>query len=107
METTAAQQLAMRADHQGESSEELQRYQKMLFGPRSEKTRVVLGKGRDKSPSGDDPERSTDSQSKPVTAALKKPRKKTEKGHGRLAAAAYTGARREKVPLQSLKTGDP
>ena len=40
-------------------------------------------------------------------APKKKPRKKVEKGHGRNGVVAYTGARREKVPLETIKTGDP
>jgi hypothetical protein len=62
LETFAAQQLAMKADYQGES-EELQKYQKMLFGLRSEKTSVVLGKDKDTKTSGKDREQSADTQS--------------------------------------------
>ena len=110
LESFAAQQLAMKADYQGES-EELQNYQKMLFGgPRSEKTSVVLGKGQDNKTSEKEGERPADTPSTAAPAAdapKKKPRKKVDKGHGRHGVAAYTGAKREKVPLTTLKTGDP
>lgn len=63
----------------------LARLRRVLFGPRSEKTRTVLPRGQD------GPRRKT---------GKKKP------GHGRNGAARYVGAKKVCVPHETLKPGD-
>lgn len=69
----------------------IDRLRRMLFGAATEKTRAVLKEGRRKGASG--------SESGPKERA-KAP------GHGRNGAAAYVGAKREKVAHPSLHGGD-
>lgn len=66
---------------------------KLLFGSTSEKTDKVFEK--------------ESKEKKQKDATGKKARKKKRKGHGRNGAAAYRGAKKTKVPHESLKPGDP
>jgi hypothetical protein len=101
VDTTAAMQEAVEARWNGETSATaaLRKMQKMLFGASSEKTSVVLGK----KPGAKAP--SEPAESAPPLNKAK--RRRAEKGHGRHGAAAYTGARREKVEHPTLFTGAP
>ena len=71
----------------------IDRLRKLLFGPKTEKTEDVVTRKRP-SPGG--------------SAAGGAPKnKKKRKGHGRNAAADYTGAKWVTVPHESLNAGDP
>lgn len=80
------------------------RLRKLLFGPKTEKTKDVVGK------TGEEGEPEAGASSSPSSAegaddgATEKPKKR--KGHGRTGAEAYTGAKKVKVPHESLGHGD-
>ena len=75
------------------------RLRKMLFGSQSEKTKDVVGtESADKGAGTDERPRRGDKRGD-------KPQKK-RKGHGRNAAASYTGAEKVTQPHQSLEHGD-
>jgi len=73
----------------------IRRLLRMLFGERTEKLKDVIKNKDESSNSEADAENRTDRSDKP------KP-----KGHGRNAAADYTGAEQIKVPHATLKIGD-
>ena len=87
----------------------LKRLRRMLFGPSSEKSKDILeGSEKEK-----DQEENTDEQTEQgkkegdeagseSRAATNKTVKEKRKGHGRIGAAAYTGAKRVAVPLAEL-----
>ena len=86
----------------------IDRLRRLLFGPKTERTRDVLGpKAGGGEPStesappaaGDDAGR----EKQPPQAAGDKPK---PKGHGRNGAAAYSGAKRRPVPHPTLKVGE-
>ncbi len=105
----------------------ISRLRKMIFGSKTEKTSNVL-KGQKESQEGQASETATtkenldntveESQSaktdnEPQTnnevAGKNKPdkQKSPPKGHGRIPASAYHGAKQVKVPHEKLKSGDP
>jgi hypothetical protein len=76
-----------------EKATSIRRLLRMLFGPRTEKLKNVI-KDKERSDSSKSrQENTTDKNNKP-------------KGHGRNAAADYTGAQQIKVPHATLKPGD-
>lgn len=78
------------------------RLRKLLFGSRTEKTKTVIGGGKDSE--------SLQSASAAVSTAVvatEKAAKTPRKGHGRNGADAYTGAAKIAVPNESLQPGDP
>ena len=81
----------------GDKDTTIRRLRKLIFGPKTEKTKDVVGKGAEPETGAETPP-SDD-------GAAEKPRKK-RKGHGRIGAEAYTGAERVKVPHESLGHGD-
>jgi hypothetical protein len=78
-----------------EKATSIQRLLRMLFGPRTEKLKNVIK----------DKEKSDSSKSKQENTTDKSNRPKP-KGHGRNAAADYTGAELIKVPHETLNPGD-
>ncbi len=76
----------------------LERLRRLLFGPKTEKTRTLVGPSPAPGASG----ASGASGSPRAEAGARAPRP----GHGRLGAAAYTGAERIQVAHPSLHTGD-
>ena len=84
----------------------LKRLRRMLFGPRTERTRdVVPEEETNERPQGQGREDlSVKSQSSsPVTAPRRRQRRK---GHGRIPAAAYTGCRRVILTHEAFSPGD-
>ena len=71
----------------------ISRLRKLLFGPRTEKTEDVVT--RKHPPQGE------------CAAGGAQQNKQKRKGHGRTAAADYTGAKWVAVPHESLNAGDP
>jgi len=84
----------------------LKRLRRMLFGPRTERTRDVLPDqettDRPQDQGGEDPS-GTSASSSPDTAP--RPRRR-RKGHGRIPAAAYTGCRRVILTHPAFSPGD-
>jgi transposase len=80
----------------------IRRLRNLLFGPKTEKTRAILGeqKSEEKKPS-ESPEKSDSDDS----GDRDKPKKK-RKGHGRRSASEYTGADKVDVKHGSLNHGD-
>lgn len=72
---------------------------KLLFGSTSEKTGKVVNPNAESPGDGSDG-KNTDASDNPD------PKKKKRNGHGRNAAAAYTGAKKTTVAHESLKPGD-
>ena len=99
LDTSFALQQAMEAKLSGGPVEALAKLQKALFGKSSEKTSVVLGKKASA--------KASSQQAESTSPSNKTKRRRAEKGHGRNGAAAYTGARREKVAHPTLFTGAP
>ena len=88
------------------------RLRKLLFGAQSEKTKAVLGSGKDSNTSSSQessaaPTRGADgkaaSSSPTLAANAEKPQRK---GHGRNGADAYVGAEKIAVSHESLQPGD-
>jgi hypothetical protein len=78
----------------------------LIFGPKTEKTSKVVGEQTGEPAADPAPEdKAAGSESKSDDEEKKPPKKR--KGHGRRPAAEYTGAKRVKVPHESLKSGDP
>ena len=80
----------------GSKDATLRRLRKLIFGPKTEKTKDVVGKATEpeapaESPPSDD-------------GAAEKPKRK---GHGRAGAEAYTRAKKVKVPHGTLQHGGP
>jgi hypothetical protein len=76
----------------------LDRLRRLLFGVTTEKTRTILAAGA--APGAPDPRASPSTAADPVAAGSPRP------GHGRLGAAAYTGAERVTVAHPTLHRGD-
>lgn len=84
----------------------IRRLRHLIFGPKTEKSRLVVGDQTGEAaadPTQED--KAAGSETQPDDEEKKPPQKR--KGHGRRPAAEYTGAKREKVPQESLKSGDP
>lgn len=74
------------------------RLRQILFGSSTESTRNVVGPSRDGGTTGDNP----------AAAANAAPGDKPKRpGHGRNGAAAFPGAKKVKVPHESLRAEDP
>jgi hypothetical protein len=76
----------------------LDRLRRLLFGAKTEKTRTILGLGA--APGAPGPGASPSAEAGPSAAGS--PRQ----GHGRMGAAAYTGADTVKITHPSLRRGD-
>jgi transposase len=87
------------------------RLRQLLFGPRTEKTKAVLGRKtdqRDAPPAnGAAADTGPASGEKDSDGSNETDRAPARKGHGRNGADAYCGAERIDVPHASLKAGDP
>lgn len=68
--------------------------QRILFGPKTEKTKIVCGSAA-----------STEPPTPPITPEVPKPKRK-RKGHGRRDQGQYTGAVRIPVPHPTLRPGE-
>ena len=81
----------------------LDRLRQMLFGPRSERTREVLGEG-----AGEPEAEATEQAGKEGSLERKGRSESGEKrpGHGRNGAVAYAGAQKVKIPHPLLERGD-
>jgi len=81
----------------------IDRLRQMLFGPRSERTREVLGEG-----AGEPEAEATDPAGEEGSLERKGRSEDGEKrqGHGRNGAAAYAGAEKLKIPHPLLQRGD-
>jgi transposase len=77
------------------------RLRRLLFGPRTESTRVVLDKGADQAPEASSAD---DQQGKPAGTKGKEDGEK-RRGHGRNGAQTYTGAQKIEVAHGSLISG--
>jgi hypothetical protein len=77
----------------------LDRLRRLLFGAKTEKTRTIVDAGT--APGAPDPGTSPSAEASPAAAGA--PRA----GHGRTAAAAYTGADTVTIPHPSLRRADP
>jgi len=101
----AIETLAFLTSEIGDKQASIKRLRKLLFGPTSEKTKVVLEDLLDEAHAaaakGAEGEAPSEGSSEQV-----EPEKPKPKGHGRNGADAYRGAKRTKVPHESLKTGD-
>jgi transposase len=74
----------------------VKRLLRIVFGPRSEKTRTVLPKAHPEPPDAET-----------VSQKLEQNQNGKRPGHGRAAAAQYWGARRVVIPHANLACGDP
>lgn len=79
----------------GDKDTTISRLRKLLFGPGSEKSRRILEALQSEADSSE-----TESANSSDTPEKEKP-----KGHGRNGARAYTGAKKIKIPHESLKPG--
>jgi transposase len=79
------------------------RLRKLLFGSRTEKTKTVIGGGKD----SESPRSASAAVSTAVVVATENAAETPPKGHGRNGADAYTGAEKIAVPHESLEAGDP
>jgi len=91
----ALETLAYLTDLVGDKNTTIHRLQQIIFGASTEKTSNVLEK---------QPEAAAGSSEKPSGENDKG--KEKPKGHGRNGARDYTGAKKVKVPHESLKPGD-
>jgi hypothetical protein len=80
-----------------EKATSIRRLLRMLFGPRTEKLKNVIK---------DEQKETSDSATSKQQHTTDKNDKPKPKGHGRNAAADYTGAQQIKVPHATLKPGD-
>ncbi len=78
------------------------RLRKLLFGSRTEKTKTVIGGGKDLA----SPRSASAAVSTAVVLAPEDAAKTPAKGHGRNGADAYAGAEKVAVPHESLQPGD-
>ena len=88
----------------GDKNTTIQRLRKMLFGARTEKTSVVVGKSKTS------PLASTSQEAGSTTSPegnAEQPAESPRKNHGRNGASAYTGAEQIEVRHESLAPGDP
>jgi transposase len=83
----------------------LARLRKLLFGSQTEKTKAVIGNGKDSQSPPPQAVTASASETKPVSATDAE--KSPPKGHGRNGADAYTGAEKVVVRHASLQPGDP
>jgi hypothetical protein len=83
----------------------LERVRRLIFGPRTETTDTVLGKGKNAAPDTDAPP--TDPATTPSAAAADPEPKPPRPGHGRNGAEKYPRAPRTPVTHDTLKHGDP
>ena len=88
----------------GDKNTTIQRLRKMLFGSRTEKTSVVVGKSKTSPPASTSQE--AGSTTSPEGNA-EQPAESPRKNHGRNGASAYTGAEQIEVRHESLSPGDP
>jgi transposase len=79
------------------------RLRKLLFGSRTEKTKTVIGGGKD----SESPRSASAAVSTAVVVAPENAAKTPPPGHGRNGADAYAGAEKIAVPHESLEAGDP
>src|SRR5271157_2425353 len=79
------------------------RLRKLLFGSRTEKTKTVIGGGKD----SESPRSASAAVSTAVVVAPENAAKTPPQGHGRNGADAYAGAEKVAVPHESLQPGDP
>ncbi len=88
----------------------IMRLLRMIFGPKSEKTKDVLkdaANSETEPDTGNPSDSSGTNEGNPKEEGGENKEKKKRKGHGRNGAAAYTGANRIKVSCPRLKSGDP
>jgi len=95
----------------------LKRLRRLLFGPRTERTRDLLGAEQPKtSPGGESPpdsmsaseESAAEASSTEASGTDQASRKRRpRKGHGRIPASAYTGCRQVIVTHEAFSPGDP
>ncbi len=78
------------------------RLRKLLFGSRTEKTKTVIGGGKDLA----SPRSASAAVSTAVVLAPEDAAKTPAKGHGRNGADAYAGVEKVAVPHESLQPGD-
>jgi transposase len=84
------------------------RLRKLLFGSRTEKTKTVIGGGKDsQSPPLQAVAASTPETESTSSTDAEHVAKSSLKGHGRNGADAYTGAEKVVVRHESLQPGDP
>lgn len=81
----------------GSKDATLRRLRKLIFGSQTEKTKDVVGKA------GEEGKPEAPAAAASDGAGAEKPKRK---GHGRAGAAAYTGAKKVKVPHGTLQHGD-
>ena len=96
------------SDVVGDKNTTISRLRKMLFGAKTEKTAVVVGKPEAEAlplPGSDAP--AAASAEVNAEAAAEDDSESSGKGHGRNGADAYTGAEKIEVPHESLAPGDP
>jgi transposase len=79
----------------GDKDTTISRLRKLLFGPGSEKSRRIL----------EALQSAADSSETEDANGSDTPEKEKPKGHGRNGARAYTGAKKIKIPHESLKSG--
>src|SRR4051794_24131009 len=80
----------------------IRRLLRMVFGPKTESSRNLLAKDKEKQK---DPSAAPNAQSSDSVGAP--PPSDKKKGHGRNGAKDYSGAGRVAVPHESLRAGDP
>ena len=78
------------------------RLRKLLFGSQTEKTKTVIGGGKD----SESPRSASAAVSTAVVVATENAAKTPPKGHGRNGADAYAGAEKVVVSHESLQPGD-
>jgi len=103
---TMAESYLYFAEYIGSKNATIARLRKMIFGATTEKTAAVCGKKSDASdtPSANDAA-ATSAASGPAADA-ENSEKTPPKGHGCNGAAAYSGAEKVRVALESLQAGD-
>ena len=77
----------------------IKRLLNILFGPKTEKKKVVIGK--------DEPEEKDTSAPPEKNSSKKEPSEKKKKGHGRRPSSEYTGASKESVSHEEYSPQDP
>ena len=83
------------------------RLRKLLFGSQTEKTKAVVGDGKDsRSPSPPAADASASAMDGGVSSSAAATEKSPRPGHGRNGADAYTGAEKVAVKHESLQAGD-
>lgn len=104
---TMAESYLYFAEYIGSKNATIARLRKMIFGATTEKTAAVVGKQSDTSSDTPSEADSAAMSATPGPAAdAENGGKKPPKGHGRNGAAAYSGAEKVRVALESLQAGD-